>query len=41
MVECSVAWNYLESQPRYSAGYQLINLSQLRSHAYGYGKLIK
>ena len=25
VVECSVAWDYLKSQPRYSADYQLVN----------------
>ena len=26
IVECSVARDYLESQPRYSADYQLVNI---------------
>ena len=46
IVECSVARYYLESQPRYSADYQLVNIEAISAsheaqHAHGYGKLIK
>ena len=46
IVECSVAWYYLESQPRYSADYQLVNIEAISAsheaqHAHGHGKLIK
>ena len=46
IVECSVAPDYLESQPRYSADYQLVNIKAISaSHkaqqARGYGRLIK
>ena len=29
IVECSEAWYYLESQPRYSADYQLVNIEAI------------
>ena len=29
VVECSVAWDYLENQPQYSAHYQLINMEAI------------
>ena len=33
IVECSVARDYMESQPRYSADYQLVNIEAiLASH---------
>ena len=46
IVECSVARDYLGSQPHYSADYQLINIETISAshkawHAHGYGKLIK
>ena len=46
IVECSVVRDYLESQPRYSADYQLVNIEAISAshearHACGYGKLIK
>ena len=46
IVECSVVWDYLESQPRYSADYQLVAIKAISAshkawHARGYGKLIK
>ena len=48
IVECSVAPHYLESQLRYSADYQLVNIKAISAsheaqHAHGYGnlKLIK
>ena len=46
IVECSVARDYLESQPRYRAHYQVINIKAISAshearHARGYGKLIK
>ena len=31
IVECSVKMNYLESQPRYSADYQLVNIEAISS----------
>ena len=39
-VEYSVAWDYLESQPRYSADYQLVNIEAILAshearHAHG------
>ena len=41
VVECSVAKDYLERQPHYSADNQLINTKAiLASHVHGYGKLI-
>ena len=45
IVEWYVAQDYLESQPRYSVDYQLVNIKAISvSHearyAYGYGKLI-
>ena len=46
IVECSVARDYLESQPRYSADHQLVNTEAISAsheaqYARGYGKLIK
>ena len=46
VVEGSVAQDYMESQPHYSADYQLINIEAISAshkarHAHGYGKLIK
>ena len=46
IVECSVARDYLESQPHYSADYQLINIKAISAshkarHTHVYGKLIK
>ena len=38
-----MAQDYLESQPRYSANYQLVNIEAISvsmSNAHGYGKLI-
>ena len=45
-MECSVAWDYLESEPCYTADYQLINIEAISAshkarHVRGYGKLIK
>ena len=44
IVKCSVVWDYLESQPRYSADYQLVNIKAISAshearHVRGYGKL--
>ena len=46
IVECSVGWDYLESQPCYNSDYELVNIKAISaSHeaqdARGYGKLIK
>ena len=46
IVEYSVASDCLESQPRYSADYQLVNIEAISAshearHVCGYGKLIK
>ena len=46
IVECSVVRDYLQSQPHYSADYQLINIEAISAsheahYARGYGKLVK
>ena len=45
IVECSVLRDYFESQPHYSADYQLVNIKAISAihearHVCGYGKLI-
>ena len=32
VVECSVAWDYLESQPHYSADYQVANIEAISAN---------